>query len=57
MANLNTLIKAVENMVSIKAAVVGTLTDSTGFDGTHNDTLAAPSVPADITGGQDPTEA
>ena len=57
MANLNTLIKVVENMVPIKASVIATLTDSTGLSGTHNDTLADPSVPVDITGGQSPTEA
>lgn len=39
------------------AAVVATLTDSTGLSGTHDDTLAAVSVPADLTGGEDPTEA
>lgn len=39
------------------AAVVATLTDSTGLSGSHDDTLAATTVPADITGGQSPTEA
>jgi predicted RecA/RadA family phage recombinase len=34
-----------------------TLTDSTGLSGTHDDTLAATTVPADITGGESPTEA
>lgn len=34
-----------------------TLTDSTGLSGSHDDTLAATSVPADLTGGEDPTEA
>lgn len=34
-----------------------TLTDNTGLSGTHDDTLAAPSVPADIAGGDSPTEA
>lgn len=34
-----------------------TLTDSTGGSGTHDDTLADPSVPADLTGGESPTEA
>lgn len=34
-----------------------TLTDSTGLSGSHDDTLAATSVPADITGGESPTEA
>lgn len=33
------------------------LTDSTGYSGTHDDTLAATTVPADLTGGEDPTEA
>ncbi len=34
-----------------------TLTDSTGLSGTHDDTLAATTVPSDITGGESPTEA
>lgn len=34
-----------------------TLTDSTGLSGTHDDTLAATTVPADLTGGESPTEA
>lgn len=34
-----------------------TLTDSTGLSGSHDDTLAATTVPADITGGEAPTEA
>lgn len=34
-----------------------TLTDNTGLSGTHDDTLAATTTQADITGGQDPTEA
>lgn len=34
-----------------------TLTDSTGLSGTHDDTLAATAVPADLTGGESPTEA
>ncbi|HYD79839.1 MAG TPA: capsid cement protein [Paucimonas sp.] len=34
-----------------------TLTDNTGLSGSHDDTLAATSVPADITGGDSPTEA
>lgn len=38
-------------------AAATALTDSTGLSGTHDDTLAATSVMADITGGQDPTEA
>lgn len=33
------------------------LTDSTGLSGTHDDTLAATTVPADLTGGESPTEA
>lgn len=38
-------------------AAATTLTDSTGYSGTHDDTLAATSIMSDITGGQDPTEA
>lgn len=34
-----------------------TLTDNTGLSGTHDDTLAVVNVPADITGGESPTEA
>jgi predicted RecA/RadA family phage recombinase len=34
-----------------------TLTDSTGLSGTHDDTLAATTVPAAIAGGESPTEA
>jgi predicted RecA/RadA family phage recombinase len=34
-----------------------TLTDSTGLSGTHDDTLAVTTVPADLTGGESPTEA
>ncbi len=34
-----------------------TLTDSTGLSGTHDDTLAATTVPAALTGGESPTEA
>ena len=34
-----------------------TLTDSTGQSGTHDDTLAATTTMADITGGESPTEA
>jgi predicted RecA/RadA family phage recombinase len=34
-----------------------TLTDNTGLSGTHDDTLAAVTVPADASGGEDPTEA
>jgi hypothetical protein len=33
-----------------------TLTDSTGQSGTHDDTLAATTVPAALTGGESPTE-
>lgn len=39
-----------------QAAIV-VLTDSTGLSGTHDDTLAATTVPADLTGGESPTEA
>lgn len=35
---------------------ITTLTDSTGLSGTHDDTLAATTVPADLTGGESPTE-
>lgn len=38
-------------------AAATALTDSTGYSGTHDDTLAATSIMSDITGGQDPTEA
>ena len=43
--------------VTAPTAIGATLTDSTGLDGTHDDTLAATTVPADITGGESPTEA
>lgn len=33
------------------------LVDNTGLSGTHDDTLAATAVPADIAGGESPTEA
>lgn len=42
--------------VDSQAAPV-TLTDSTGQSGTHDDTLAATTTMADLTGGEDPTEA
>ncbi|MEQ1862224.1 MAG: hypothetical protein ABMA13_20090 [Chthoniobacteraceae bacterium] len=42
-------------VASMAAAV--TLTDSTGLSGTHDDTLAATTTQADLTGGEDPTEA
>lgn len=45
-----------DGTVASQAAPV-TLTDSTGLSGTHDDTLAATTVPADITGGEPPTEA
>ncbi len=38
-------------------AAATTLTDSSGLSGTHDDTLAATTVPSDITGGESPTEA
>jgi len=57
MAGFHQLTKVIENMVPVRASVITELTDSTGFSGTHNDTLAATTVMADITGGQDPTEA
>jgi hypothetical protein len=34
-----------------------TLTDGTGLSGTHDDILADPSIPDDITGTESPTEA
>jgi len=40
-----------------QAAISATLTDSTGLSGTHDDTLAATTTQADLTGGEDPTEA
>lgn len=39
------------------AAAPTTLTDSTGLSGSHDDTLAATTTQADITGGESPTEA
>ena len=45
-----------DGTVASQAAPV-TLTDNTGLSGTHDDTLAATSVPADLTGGESPTEA
>lgn len=41
----------------IASASVVDLTDNSGLSGTHDDTLAATAVPADITGGEAPTEA
>lgn len=43
--------------VASQGAAIVTLTDSTGLSGTHDDTLAATAVPADLTGGESPTEA
>ena len=40
-----------------QGAISATLTDSTGLSGTHDDTLAATTVPSDLTGGEAPTEA
>lgn len=40
-----------------QGAAIVSLTDSTGLSGTHDDTLAAVTVPADIAGGESPTEA
>lgn len=57
MAGIHKLTQTIANMVPVKASVIVELTDSTGLSGTHNDTLSATSVMADITGGQDPTEA
>ena len=39
------------------AAAATTLTDSTGQSGSHDDTLAATTTVADLTGGESPTEA
>jgi predicted RecA/RadA family phage recombinase len=50
------LASASEQFEGAQAAVV-TLTDSTGQSGTHDDTLAATTVPAALTGGESPTEA
>lgn len=47
----------VDALAPATATAVVTLTDSTGLDGTHDDTLAATTVPAAITGGESPTEA
>lgn len=47
---------AADLLEGAQAAIV-TLTDSTGLSGTHNDTLSATTVPADLTGGESPTEA
>lgn len=45
-----------DQTVASQAAPV-TITDSTGQSGTHDDTLAATTTMADITGGESPTEA
>lgn len=45
-----------DGTVALQAEPV-TLTDNTSFSGTHDDTLAAVTVPADLTGGESPTEA
>lgn len=45
-----------DGTVALQAEPV-TLTDNTSFSGTHDDTLAAVTVPADLTGGEPPTEA
>lgn len=57
MTNLHTLNETLRSIVPLAADVVVALTDSTGQSGTHDDTLAATTTMADITGGQDPTEA
>jgi hypothetical protein len=44
-------------IVTAPTAIAATLTDSTGLSGTHDDTLAATTVPAALTGGESPTEA
>jgi predicted RecA/RadA family phage recombinase len=44
-------------VVTAPTAIAATLVDSTGLSGTHDDTLAATTVPADIAGGESPTEA
>lgn len=41
----------------IASASIVDLTDNSGLSGTHDDTLAAVTVPADLAGGEDPTEA
>jgi len=43
--------------ITAPTALAATLTDSTGKSGSHDDTLAAASVPSDLTGGESPTEA
>lgn len=43
--------------VTAPTAIAATLTDSTGQSGTHDDTLAATTTMADLTGGESPTEA
>ena len=42
--------------VTAPTALAATLTDSTGLSGTHDDTLEATSVPADLTDGESPTD-
>lgn len=44
-------------VVTAPTAIGATLTDNTGLAGSHDDTLAATTVPADLTGGESPTEA
>lgn len=41
----------------VPSASIVDITDNTGLSGTHDDTLAATAVPADIAGGDSPTEA
>lgn len=43
-------------VVTAPTAIAATLTDSTGQSGTHDDTLAATTTQADLTGGESPTE-
>jgi hypothetical protein len=50
-------IPGVAGPAGAQAGAIVDLTDSTGLSGTHNDTLSATTVPADITGGESPTEA
>jgi hypothetical protein len=55
--NLNELNETIKRIVPLATTVVAGLTDSTGLSGTHDDTLAATSVPVNISGGEAPTEA
>lgn len=50
-------VPGVVSVQGVQGAAIVSLTDSTGLSGTHDDTLAATTVPADIAGGESPTEA